>query len=797
MKPLEYYQNINKGLIELKGDPKPSTFSSILVCFIHDYNNSLKGDTQPSTNERNLKIKCEYTLPKLIDPSLDIHEELKKLIIDIQDIVIEIIKDFGTLNMDFNLIFSDIINNNVFCCKYAVGKLIEYKTRFELFEKFINEYLSFSHGFDQTFSNLESIFIILRLPFSITTPRKNKEFFYFQIKCNHRGSCSERSSKGCQCQFNMVVKIFNNGKNTIFVEKEHCEVPSKNEKRNTRENHLSGPSVQFWNTPLTKNERNRISLYLEMGLEPVDIKKMHPEIELNSSQIKSLKQNTKFDVEKIDQSIKKETIIETVKYLQLVNKINNNEFHSFTHINKDVASKSYSKFVWFTDTTLNLNIYNKSVQLVCTTDENNFTQILSWGLIENETEEGFNYYFGQLKNYLKWEPRFIVVDRGLSQLNSLNNIFPNSKKCYCVIHIMRSIKKYFHDDLIKKIFQAHIYSQISIEQFKKYIETIFEENGITLIGDESFNPENESESVDDNKPDEEEIINSMNEVEKESDFNREKHKAQFIHPSEKELKEYKIKDGKKCLMSLYNQIEMWSPDILEPLGLYSYGNTNRVEGLFGIIKRMIHHEKLSIIKLIDTMNYIHSILMNRDNPLKLTNETILNIKDPQYNQLNNYCIDILNKQYKLLNKKRLLKREYHCRSCIVRVENTEFAWPCWHYMKKRQLRKEPFLVDYKDIPKRGLLPTEEKFDFLDNENILVRVERDIESNEQVKNGVLYVPKDHDNQQFQRTSVDRFRKRKNPPNEANGRDLEEEIEKEKNSLKRSKKSNNESLTKRKL
>lgn len=139
----------------------------------------------------------------------------------------------------------------------------------------------------------------------------------------------------------------------------------------------------------------------------------------------------------------KENIIETVKYLELVNKVNSSDFHSFVHINKDVVSKSYSRFIWFTDTTLNLTIYNKSFQLVCTTDDQNHTQICCWGLLKDESEDGFNSFFGQLKKYLNYQPRFIVVDRGLAQIKSLNNIFPDSKKM---------LLSYPHSEIPQQIF---------------------------------------------------------------------------------------------------------------------------------------------------------------------------------------------------------------------------------------------------------------------------------------------------------------------------------------------------------
>lgn len=500
----------------------------------------------------------------------------------------------------------------------------------------------------------------------------------------------------------------------------------------------------------------------------------------------------------------KENIIETVKYLELVNKVNSSDFHSFVHINKDVVSKSYSRFIWFTDTTLNLTIYNKSFQLVCTTDDQNHTQICCWGLLKDESEDGFNSFFGQLKKYLNYQPRFIVVDRGLAQIKSLNNIFPDSKKCYCHIHILRSLNKYFKGDLIEKIFKAHLYSQITIEEFRNYLEVIFKKNNIEIVGNESFYPEfenndyNEINDVDDdnNTRVNDEIIENMNQIEKEKDLNREKHKDVFKKPSIEDLKKYTINNGKKCLIALYNEIDLWSPEILEPMGLYSYGNTNRVEGIFGNIKRLIHHGQLSITKLIDTMNYLHTILINRNDPKQLISSEIVDENNPESKQLNYYCIQILNSQYKLMNKKKRIKEGYHCRSCIARDNEKEYAWPCWHYMKRRQLKKEKYLVDFNDIPQRGRFSSETQLKFLEDNSLLINEEIELDDDCQRKNGVLFTPLEQVNNQYQRSLVDRKRKRKKPVNETIGFNEDEEEKEEAKTRKRKKITNDSQPEKRK-
>ena len=67
-------------------------------------------------------------------------------------------------------------------------------------------------------------------------------------------------------------------------------------------------------------------------------------------------------------------------------------------LNRLVASMSYSEDYAITDDTASTNIYDQNLQIVIVVDQENKSQLLSFGTLIDKTTNGFYEYFNALKN---------------------------------------------------------------------------------------------------------------------------------------------------------------------------------------------------------------------------------------------------------------------------------------------------------------------------------------------------------------------------------------------------------------
>ena len=112
---------------------------------------------------------------------------------------------------------------------------------------------------------------------------------------------------------------------------------------------------------------------------------------------------------------------------------------SVTFIHKKICHELYISDIAFLDDTAGTNIYDCPLEVLAVIDQENFTQILAFGLLENKTIQGFQTFLNDVKNETECEIRAFVIDRLDSQIQAINNIYPMALKVFCKVHIRRDL----------------------------------------------------------------------------------------------------------------------------------------------------------------------------------------------------------------------------------------------------------------------------------------------------------------------------------------------------------------------
>ena len=758
MEKINIYTSLHKELVEIQQENDRDKYVTILM----NYERKIKTITDQTIIDQNMLCLIKKQLNKMInDPEDDIiKNSIESVIFDTWTVC----QSLNGSNIDIDTILQDINKNDVMSCKYLVDASISYEKREILFEKLIKEKIKYELEMDEIIYLIDIFIVILRLPFVMKNNYKTAEWIYLSFYCSFSGNPQKRNSKGVGCTFGYNVKIEKSG-NVSVNKSSHTEIQNCDcQKRN----HQSGFVTSFWLLPITNVERQRIELLFKLGLDENQIQFIHKELILTSDQYRSIKKNINTK-DHPDSLILQEPLVETMDKLMIVNKMNSIDFHSLIIINKNISEMSYSRYIWFTDTTLFLTIYNFHFQLICTIDSFNKTQILGYFLIPNEQEETFTSIFEQVKLVLKYSPSIIVVDRGITQQAALSKVFTESRILYCQLHIKRNIHKHFGGTIVELLFNNLFENKISFNLFQKYIEIILNnaqcEDNEELIEDVLY----DTESVEFSGDIEEFVEKVMKQFENDETGVHRQH-VQTGVIKEDEVKSFILKKGKKSIQQLLNHKERWVPELTVGLGIYRNTTSNRVEGIFGIIKRLLNHKKCTLVELLNFMESFSKILLNRFDVESISCDSIIDKSDPRFDNLNVYCIRILNKQYQKAIESVQSKQKQDtskCRSCLIRSKNVKCSWPCYHLMRTKILRNCQFCVDYDEIPTRGWKPVRTR-NLFQTEAILK--DYTIELNDKLMNtvnGIKYYKQKHQTNAHQRTAVDKKRSKQVTVNEEFG------------------------------
>lgn len=721
--------------------------------------------------EKNLIVQSKTILGKLLNCK-DV-SQIKQWIDTMKDTVYTVIQTIEPTHIDFDTIFDDISKNKVFASKYVVDQVVNYECRKRLFEDVIKKNLKFDEGIEVCRKKLDCIFIILRLPYTYKKIKSSGNSIRFLLNCAFAGKPSARKARGVGCDFQVKIIINSNGNNEIDPQREHCEVKDIDA---NKLNHMRSECISKWITPLTTDERQRVKVMLKIGLTSSELLKLHPELKLRSDQIMKIKSGKECldsngnPIVHEDQILLDTRYVETNDDLYCINVMNDTEFHSMIYINKCVSQMSYSQKNWLTDTTYQILLYNLAVQLIATVDENNKTQLVGYAVINSEDFQSFRDMFQQVKDIVKYSPEIFIVDRGISQEQSIEDVFPDSSIVYCLIHIDRCINRYFANTIVSKVFKLYIQKKITLDKLIDTWKRILENNEQQMEEDEdndeyyesteesSSEEEGEEESFDENELND--LISKYEENEMISNGKKKKVLEETTDIDDDEVNAFRFNKGAKCLRSLIETTHKWAPTLTVTHALYKLNNTNRVEGLIGVVKKMLQHHKVSLTKFLITMKALSKLLMNRKESWEVSDNKIIDMEDPKYRMLTPFCKHVLNCQYNLAKKKKKVsdKAINNCRSCTIRKSCSSKAWPCWHIMKERIRSHSQFVVSYDDIPARGFLPKKNIQHFRSQEEVCrnYRVELNMQKMRKV-NGIMYRKKKHESNAKQRNKVDRYRK----------------------------------------
>ncbi|GAB1220791.1 hypothetical protein ENUP19_0058G0032 [Entamoeba nuttalli] len=152
-----------------------------------------------------------------------------------------------------------------------------------------------------------------------------------------------------------------------------------------------------------------------------------------------------------------------------------------------------------------------------------------------------------------------------------------------------------------------------------------------------------------------------------------------------------------CLIDLIQHKENWIPSECIKYGMYRDFTTNRVEGFFGHLKKIINHNNLPLYLLTDNIYALANTMFSNIIGIDLPDE-IIDKNDPHFNLLTEFSKKVLKSQYNLLNNNVICDDTHYCISCQIRNVNPKVAWPCYHLMKERRSMSLKYLINYDDLP---------------------------------------------------------------------------------------------------
>ncbi|GAB1222110.1 hypothetical protein ENUP19_0093G0031 [Entamoeba nuttalli] len=578
-----------------------------------------------------------------------------------------------------------IVQKEMFASELMVPKEIEYEKRIEIFKTYIHNDIKIHDSDDKNavINTIRKLIIILFLPLHTKSTKVNKNNIKIIFYCNHSGKTKE-TCKGRDCEYKIILRLGFDNKHNIIEINEH-------------KHPLDYFFVVSKTCPLLKYEKQLIP---KANNEIIKFIANHPHIQIPFRKFRQIQREE--DKNHILENIfLSETFFENESFIKLTNTFTNGYIHSILFIHKKVAQMEYSKRKWYVDDTAKTNIYNKNLYVIIVKDDNSFNQLLSFGYLFDQSEGSYKLFLHQLYNILNYTPQIIVCDRSIAQYNALKLLFPHSKLFFCRIHIERSLKKYFKNDhIIIKLFHLTMNMKLNENDLIETWKSIIMKNIKNIEEDSDDDDENtcydDKESNDDEnddggqlfEPDTSDIINSTD---------RHNTLQDNIEQMIEEAKGLNINKGLMCLIDLIQHKENWIPSECIKYGMYRDFTTNRVEGFFGHLKKIINHNNLPLYLLTDNIYALANTMFTNIIGIDLPDEIIDN-NDPHFNLLTEFSKKVLKSQYNLLNNNVICDDTHYCISCQIRNVNPKVAWPCYHLMKERRSMSLKYLINYDDLP---------------------------------------------------------------------------------------------------
>jgi hypothetical protein len=129
-----------------------------------------------------------------------------------------------------------------------------------------------------------------------------------------------------------------------------------------------------------------------------------------------------------------------------------NEFHYAWFVHSRVASNQIVLKYLIMDETSCTNTLHLPLFIIVGVDENDFTQIVSFGILENCKISSITQYCQYFKSKISYPPQSFIVDREQGQFASITQIFPDSKIIFCKKHIAANITIVMKDPYLVDLF---------------------------------------------------------------------------------------------------------------------------------------------------------------------------------------------------------------------------------------------------------------------------------------------------------------------------------------------------------
>lgn len=295
---------------------------------------------------------------------------------------------------------------------------------------------------------------------------------------------------------------------------------------------------------------------------------------------------------------------------------------SITIVDDEIISSNYSQDIVIMDDTMMTNMYGLPLETMVVIDQENHTQLLAYSIIPNKSTISFINFFKDFLELGGSQFRIIIVDRLQSQINAIQEIFPDSKIVYCLVHIRRDLLLHFdeNDEIITGFNKANADPSFSFE----YLNLL--KNRI--------------------------------------------------------IKMKKSSEGYKCLLSLINNFDRWLPICLIKIGLYLNWDSSRIEGFFGLLKGNYGHDRGKILTTIKNLNNFGNVLKaqsfaSRNKTFKRYSQFSL-VPHDKIMLLGKMILQFLETEYAFTIMGTELRSP--CVWCELRRNGSKYALPCRHTM---------------------------------------------------------------------------------------------------------------------
>lgn len=296
--------------------------------------------------------------------------------------------------------------------------------------------------------------------------------------------------------------------------------------------------------------------------------------------------------------------------------------NSITIVDDEIASSDYSKDIVIMDDTMMTNMYGLPLETMVVIDQEDHTQLLAYSIIPNKSKISFINFLNDFIELGGSQFRIIIVDRLQAQINAIQEVFPESKIVYCLVHIRRDLLVYFDSD--------------------------------------------------------DEIIKEFDKAK-----NNPSYSFEYLNILKKRIKKLKkTSEGYKCLLSLINDFDRWLPICLINIGLYANWDSSRIEGFFGLFKGNYGHDRGKILTTIKNLNNFGNVLKTQSfASYRKTYENFSQfplVPKAQLRHFGKMILQFLQTEYSFTVMGTELRLP--CIWCELRKNGSKYAIPCRHTM---------------------------------------------------------------------------------------------------------------------